>query len=182
MNTRGVYGLLFLLTIVLAAAVVISPVNAQSVGLAASPSTLNYNTLAQNQQATQSLTVYNSGNTSQLNFTAAVQGVQGSVSPSSGVIPAKGNMTLAVTVTGSGTGLQTGRVLLNSTAGSSASQVTVLPALAVGIDYTASGANYATSIYAASPIGMGLVVLAVLALIAASLVAYLIVLKRRGAL
>ena len=97
MNTRGVYGLIFLLTIVLAAAVVIRPVTAQTIGVAASPARINLGTLAQGQQGTSHVKIYNPSNTSQLNYSTTLKGLDGSVTPSSGVIAAKSNQTVTVT-------------------------------------------------------------------------------------
>jgi hypothetical protein len=178
---RRATALLFLLTLALVGAALAAPVLGQGIGIACAPAKLNYGTLAQGQSATVPLTVYNSG-TTQLNFTAQVAGVQGSVSPSSAVLPAKSNMTIAVTVTGSGpVGAQKGAVLINSTASGSGSKdsALVLPAIAVGVSYTATGATLATSILSPSS---GLWVLGVLILVAVVLVAYLVVLKKGGKL
>ena len=150
------------------------------VGIGVSPSVLNMGAIAMNGTAQQTMRIYDTSNNTAINYTVAPRNVSGVViTPSSGQIAAKSNVSVLVTVTsGTQQGIHTGYLIVNTSAANSG-QVTVLPALAAKLTYTT--ANYSAPPQASNGINGPLIgaVAALCILGAVIVVSVYIVFKRR---
>jgi hypothetical protein len=145
LSKRGIGGLLkpflFLLLTAAVALAVTAPANA--VGVGASPSVVNLGTIGRGGSATQDFRIYNTDNSTPLNYTVAVVGANAvSVTPSSGALNPLTNTTVTVQANVNNSakdGNYSGLLVVNSTASGRTGQAVILPALAVTVKYLVNG-------------------------------------------
>jgi hypothetical protein len=155
---------------------------AASVGLGLSPSSVNLGVIGRGGTGTGTVSIYNTGNSSALNYTATPEGVNITVNPSNGTIPAKGNATLTLTANvpdNATQGSYNGSLLIKATAsGGNTSATTVLPALAAKVTFDVEGTATPTPAAASGLSAPLAAVLIVLAAVLVILVVYFLVSRR----
>jgi hypothetical protein len=162
---------------------VISQTPVGAVGVGISPAKIDLGTIGRGGSAQENVTIFNIDNSTAMSYNATVQNITGmTVSPSSGIIQAKGNETLILTLNvlaNATNGKHNGTLTVNGSTPSNFGGAVLLPAVAAKISYTVSGNATPSPQTTSQGFDYGLLIGAlVLVLIVGAMVSWLILRRR----